>query len=112
MLAVNLLIALALTIIIECFIAFAMGYRRKSEILAVILVNTLTNPLLNYIVLAAGILEFLDSGRFIVVILEIAVVFVEWRVLLYVLGRGGKRLLLLSVVMNTASYVTGLLIYR
>lgn len=45
----NFLIALFLTIAVEVGVAYFMNYTRWTEILSIILVNLITNPLLNLI---------------------------------------------------------------
>ncbi len=107
----NFIVPLLLTIIIECIVAFLLGYRRKKLFICVILVNFITNPFLNYIIILISYLGLIKLYLFFVIPLEIAVVFVEWGILQYTLGLGRKKMFLLSFLMNLTSYAIGLLIY-
>ena len=105
--------ALILTIIIEEVTAFIMGMRRKLEFIIVLLVNTLTNPLmmLYYTFIRS---KFPDVSKILLQIPgEIAVVIIE----AYVFKTMGKTKdycfkhpILLSIVLNTISWMTGILL--
>lgn len=107
----NLLIALVFTIIIECIIAFFFGYKDKKSLVVVLLINLLTNPLLNYILLICYNFQIVYNVIFaITIVLEITIVFVEWKILFSVLEKDKKKLLLLSIVMNLVSFLSGFII--
>ena len=114
-LAVALLTTLVLTIAIEVPVAAALGLRTKSALLAVALINLITNPVLNY---SGDLLaNFVDWGKSpltalaVLVPAELLVVFVEWRMLVWVLDRSSRRLFGVSFAMNTASALAGLVLW-
>jgi hypothetical protein len=104
------LIALFFTIAVEIIVAVVFGYRNKLAILSVVLVNLITNPLANYIVLFNTYTHFLPEN-ILVGVLEISIVFAEWGLLVYTLKKEPRKLLLLSISMNMASYLLGLLLF-
>ena len=113
---------LAVTIAAELLVAlpFRIG---KRGLAAVVLVNGVTNPILNLLLLAVygfGIgykwVQFFQEPTAvwyaIFAIAEVAVVLVEWRLLNWVLKdtASSRRLLALSVAMNVVSAGIGLLL--
>ena len=108
----NYLIALVLTTAIEVVVALFFGYRKKSEIATIILINLITNPLLNYLLFINNYFGTVQINTIIIIFLEIVVVFVEWRLLKFVLQQNSKKLFALSVVMNFCSYIAGVLIFK
>ncbi len=107
---VALPLALLLTVAIEGGIAWLFGFRTARLLLAVAMINCVTNPALNVLLLLLawrGIAVPLP----LVILLEILVVVVEWRLLVYVIGRPGRRLFPFSLVANAASFLAGLLIF-
>ncbi len=108
----KLLLALALTMIIEVAVAFLLGYRDRRSLAVVALVNVVTNPTLNYVVMVLAVFRIVPIGPALILCLEALVVLVEWRLMVYALDKNPNRLLVLSLVMNAASYSAGLLIFR
>ena len=104
--------ALILTIVIEVSVAWLFGLRSKTELWTVILINVITNPLLNYLIMVNGYFHLISQVNVLILCLEAVIVLVEWRLLVWVLRQGTKKMLVLSVVMNAASYLAGLLIFR
>lgn len=104
----SLIFALILTIAVECPVAYAMGLRKKYQIYIIALVNVITNPALNYLLVLfriAGLYSFSC-----LVVMEMAVVFIEWMIIFYAFKEDKKRLFLLSFIMNGVSYAAGVLI--
>ncbi len=111
-LLINLILTLFLTIAIECFIAFLMCYRDKIFLLIIILINIITNPILNYLILLNNQLNFLKNTFTIVLFFEILIIFIEWGILIYVFtDKDRKELLLLSLIINLISFLLGLIIF-
>lgn len=118
-LATYLLIPLVLTLAIEVPVAAAMGLRTRREIWAVVLVNLVTNPLLNLFVLTAAYFSGWGvlfgggsvSSSVVVGVLEVSVVIAEWRLLLWAVGGSSRKMLLTSIAMNAASFLFGLAAY-
>ena len=104
-----MLISLTCTLIIELGIAFIIKYRGK-DLINVFLVNVLTNPLLNSIVVAINYYYGLKARNISLIILEIVVVIVEGLIYQKNLERREINGYLLSLILNVSSYVIGLLI--
>ena len=105
------LLALLLTEIVEIAVALFLGYRRPREITAVFLVNLVTNPSLNYLLFLNDYFGIIRYRLPLILFSEVAVVFVEWALLVFALRGNKKSLFLLSFTMNTCSYLTGVLIF-
>jgi hypothetical protein len=108
----NFLLALLLTISVELIIALLFGYKKKSEIIVIICINLITNPVLNYLLLLNFHFSFIKTNIVVILLLEILVVLVEWRLLVYALQANSRKLFILSLVMNFCSYITGVMIFR
>lgn len=106
-----------MTIIIECLVAWVVGLRGRRALLGVALVQVLTNPLVLSLVSLAisrfGIWEFDASYWLLVITLEVLVVLCEAFLLSEVVPSCDwdaaliRNPLLLSVVLNLASYFLG-----
>jgi hypothetical protein len=105
------LVALLLTILIEVLVALIFGFRSKKEILSVILVNLITEPLLNYFLLINSLFSLVAVNIQFLLLLETIVILTEWRLLVYTLQRNSKRLLVLSLIMNLTSFAIGLSLF-
>lgn len=106
------LLALFLTIVIELAVALFFGFRKKIEIIAIVFINLLTNPILNYLLLVNSYFSFFQTSMSLFLFLEILVILVEWKLLVYALQEKTKKLILLSSVMNFCSYIAGVIIFR
>jgi hypothetical protein len=107
----EMLFALLITIAVECLTAFVLGYREKVQIYIVVLVNVITNPLLNYILMVMRFIWHANVNIYLIMLLEAAVIIIEWRIMAYALRVESKKLLILSAVMNGVSYGVGVLIF-
>jgi hypothetical protein len=104
-------IAFLLTLVLEVVVALLLGYRKRVEIACVVLVNVFSWPLLNYLIWVVGSLRSDPVSTPEILLFEAGVVVVEWGLLCYALPRHSKRrLLLLSLAMNGASYAAGFFI--
>lgn len=112
MLPVSYLVALLLTISIEVFVALMFGYKNKKEILSVILINLITQPALNFLLFINTYFSLIPVNIQSILASETIVILVEWQLLVYALQRNPKRLLVLSLVMNLASFAIGLSLFR
>jgi membrane-bound ClpP family serine protease len=104
------LVSLGLTLIIEGAVAYLLGFRKNHFFLALALINVITNPILNYLLLVLGFLG-IEVTLIRVFLLEIAVVIAEWRLLVYAFGSPSRRFLILSILANAASFLAGVLIF-
>ena len=106
-----MLISLLCTLIIELSFAFIFKYRGK-DLLNVFLVNILTNPLLNSIIVAVNLYYGLIARNITLYVLEIIVVFVEGYIYHKYLYRRRINGYILSLILNFLSYVIGLLVNK
>ncbi|HYE09574.1 MAG TPA: hypothetical protein VEF53_05295 [Patescibacteria group bacterium] len=107
----SFLLPLVLTIFIEGAAAFLLGHRDRQTLQMVTIVNVVTNPFMNLISL---LLAYYGLGRFFywfILPLELLLIPVEWLILSYAMPHKKKELLKLSAVMNSISFVIGLLIF-
>ncbi len=104
-----MIISLACTIIIEVITAFILKYRKK-DLINIILVNILTNPLLNSVLVGINYYYGLKARNISLIILEILVVLVEGFIYQRYLERRKINGYLLSIILNVASYGIGKLI--
>jgi hypothetical protein len=99
-----------LTIIIELIIALILGVRNKKDIINIILVNVITNP----IVVMSQTLLYIKFGYNIemigIAILEVLVVLVEGLIYKKVLNYKKINPILLSLILNALSFLIGELI--
>ncbi len=92
------------TTFIEIIVILLWGLKTRRAVLSVVLVNVITNPLLNY-----G-LWFLSRGGMhvtytTILIAEIAIVLLEWLLLMALLNQPRLKLLLISFSMNACSFL-------
>ena len=101
---------LLLTIIIELIVALILGVRDKKDILNVILVNIITNP----VVVVSQTILYIKFGYNVemigIAILEVLVVIVEGLIYKKVLDYKKINPFLLSLLLNAASFFIGELI--
>ena len=101
---------LLLTIIIELVVALILSVRDKKDILNIILVNVLTNP----VVVMTQTILYINYGHNIemigIIILEIFVVFIEGLIYKKTLEYNEINPFLLSLLLNASSFFIGELI--
>lgn len=105
-------VALFLTIVIETTVALVFGYKKKTELIIIALINAITNPLLNYTLSLNYYFVVVAHDTFLILLLEVFVVLVEWRLLRYVLRQGSKKLFWLSLLMNLCSFFMGVIFFK
>ena len=101
-----MLICLSSTIVIELIMSLLLGMRNKKDILNVILVNIMTNPLI------VSILMYITYNRLFnttisIIILEILVVLTEGFTYKKVLTFDKINPYVLSLILNISSYFIG-----
>jgi hypothetical protein len=104
------------TLALELPVAVAFGLRTRQALLAVVLVNLLTNLLLNYLsVLSAHLVDWPHGPTVsiagIILASETVVVLAEWRLLTWALGEPSRRMLALSACMNAVSALAGIVFW-
>jgi len=100
---------LLLTVVIECSVILVI-FRQKKYVYFCLLNNLLTNPALNLLLLLSVNLFGLRAYYFVLIPVEIAVVFIEAAVYNYICGFGMKKAILLSLFLNAISFTVGALI--
>jgi hypothetical protein len=106
----RVLLALLLTVAIEGGIAWLFGFRTGRSQLAVAMINVVTNPVLNVLLLVLAWLGVEVTLPF-VALLEIPVVVAEWGLLVYAFGGPKGRRFVLSLAANAASFLAGVLLF-
>lgn len=107
-----LIVCLLSTIIVEVIVSLFLKVRDKKDILNIILVNIMTNPLLVSITVYINIFYGLKYKNIIIYPLEILVVLVEGLVYKRYLKYKKINPYLLSLILNISSYLIGLFINR
>lgn len=101
---------LLLTLLIELVVALILNVRNKKDIINIILVNVITNP----VVVMTQTLLYIKFGTFIefigIIILEILVVLIEGLIYRKVLDYNKINPLVLSLLLNASSFFIGELI--
>ena len=102
---------LIITILIETTFAIILKYRDK-DLLNVVLVNILTNPILNSVMVYINVYYGLKIRNIFVIIFEILVVIIEGAIYQKYLENRKINGYLLSLLLNISSYVLGLVINK
>ena len=104
---ISLTSALFITIVIEAFIAFLTGVANKHDQIVILLVNVVTNSVINIILM---FVKYLIPNLVIVysvlLILEVLVVIVESLAMKKFMEQK-MNFLLLSILMNVFSFIVG-----
>lgn len=98
-------------------VAALLGLRTRTALLAVTLINVVTNPALSYALLVARHAFGWDGHALALPLLallvgEVLVVVAEWRLLLWALGGNRQRMFTVALAMNVASACIGLVVLR
>ncbi len=107
-----LIYPLILTLAAECIIAFILGVRGVRQFIVIILMNLITNPLINTVLRL--VYDKLDLNRvmlyILILILELAVVLSEGFLLAILAGRLPLKPMRFSFVLNLSSFIAGLIV--
>ena len=107
----SLIVSLVLTICIELSVALLIGVREKNDILTVIMVNVLTNPVVVFIVNLLGGIGVSETTYWIVlVIMEILAVVIEGKIFEKILKFKGISGTELALANNLISFLIGVII--
>lgn len=106
-----MIICLVCTIIIEVMVAFILRVRDRKDLLNIVLVNILTNPLVVSISLYVQVYYGNYYYRISMIILEIMAFLIESLIYKKVLKRDINPYVL-SLILNASSYGLGLIINR
>ena len=108
-LPIVMLRSLLITIFVEIIVAIILRYRKK-DLLNVLLVNILTNPLLNSLVVYINVYYGLMARNISLLILEILVVIIEGMIYQKYLDSRKINGYVLSLILNASSYIVGMII--
>lgn len=111
MIGSSIFLALVITIIIECIVAIVLKHYKRSDLVSIVCINVVTNPLLNYLLWLNSDYQWFQLTWPIVILIEIIVVLVESGLLMFSLKKSLHESLLLSFVMNGVSYLAGILLF-
>lgn len=103
------LFVFSLTVLIECTIMFLI-FRSKQFVYYIFLCNLLTNPALNLITIQMGKGFGILWYRVVLLILELAVVIIEARIIHTLCRFKAKKAILISFILNLASFCCGIII--
>lgn len=109
---ISYLLPFALSFAVEALTAILLGYRSRSMLAGLFFINLATNPTANFIYRAGSYYHLFPGNLTSILWLEAAIVIVEWRYLNYMFAGRSRSMFLLSLVMNTVSFLVGLLIFR
>lgn len=107
---VNLLIALVFTLLIELIVALLFGFK-KNELIVIILINVVTNLIMNYFFIVFKYLDIVKINSILVFVVEVVVILVEWYLLSKTIERKKISLFIFSIIANTSSYFLGPLLF-
>ncbi len=101
--------SLLITIIVEVIVSILLKYRKK-DIINIILVNIITNPLLNSIIVYINVYYGLKVRNIALFFLEIMVVLIEGMIYQKYLERKNINAYILSFILNLLSFTLGMII--
>lgn len=100
-------VPLILTILVELFVLFLLGFKDKRLYKAVAIINVITNPILNLTIFNSQ--NLLNSlGYFYVLFLESLVVLSEYLMLKLAFRQSKIPFFRLSFVLNVSSFLVGI----
>ena len=103
-------LAIILTICIESILGYILGYKRAFHFLCFVLINILTNSLLNL-----SLMNLYTTGFYsdlVLIILELLVVIIEMIFYHILFGIKYAEAFRLSIILNFFSFIAGYLIYK
>lgn len=106
----SLIISLILTIFIELLIAILIGIRKKNDIITIIAVNTLTNPIVVFTANLLNNFKIVLLYWSVVIIMEFIVIFIEGKIYEKILKYKKISGFRLSFINNAISFGFGLII--
>ena len=101
--------SLVLTIIIEVVVGIIIGIKNKKDILNIVLVNMITNPIVNIVPIMLNIYVSLKARNISIYVLEVLILFTEGLIYKKVLNYKKLNYFLISFILNLSSYGIGVL---
>ena len=102
----NIIISLVFTIFIELVVSIFCGIRNKKDIMFIIIINIITNPITEFINL---LIKDSSLHYWVIIIIEIIVIIVEYLFFKKFLKEKNINLLYLAIINNLSSYIIGLM---
>ena len=102
--------SLLITLVVEILVAIVLKIKDKKDLLNILLVNLLTNPLLNAIIIYINVFYSIKARNISLIFLEIFIVFIEGFIYKKVLKYKKINCYLLSLILNFSSYILGTII--
>ena len=99
--------ALLITIILELVIAIIIGIKDKKDLLNVVLANAITNPFVTLVPIIVNLKYGYVARNIVFYVLEVLVVFIEGFIYKKVLKFKKLNYLLISLILNIASFGIG-----
>ncbi len=103
-------VCLSLTILIEALIALLLGVRSKNDLLNIVLVNIMTNPIVVTVPYLIYTLFNFKIYKYSIYVLEVLAFLTEGLIYLKVLDYKKINPIILSAILNLSSYGIGLLL--
>ncbi len=103
-------VSLVATIVIEITLALCLGIRNKKDLINVLIVNIMTNPLVVSIAFIINLRHGLIMKRIAMIILEFLAFFSEGYVYKRVLEYKRINGYLVSLILNVTSYLLGIIV--
>lgn len=101
-----LLRCLIITIVIELLVALILGLRKK-DLINVILVNVITNPIVNIVIVSVNVLIGLEYRIYALIIMELFALISEALIYKKVLKYKKINWFIISLILNMSSYLFG-----
>ena len=98
-----MLICLVITIVVECLLTYILKIKKKEDVLIVLFVNILTNPLLVSITFSIGVFYGITYKNIVTLVLELLAFFIEGFIYQKVLINKKINPYLLSLILNLSS---------
>lgn len=103
-----MILACVLTVVIELIFFLLIGKRSRDFAFVCVLINIATNLTLNLVLSLMNLIGW--YGNLQVIVLEVLVVFTEYRVYALLEGKS-QKLMLLTIAANVITYGLGLVIF-
>lgn len=102
--------ALLLTIIVELIFAFILGARNKKDFINILLVNIITNPIVNGTSIMVNLYWGYSLRNIVLIILELLAIFMEGFAYKKTLNYKKINPFIFSLILNGLSYIFGLIL--
>lgn len=102
----NIVLSLIFTVLIELIISIILGVNKKSDLIYIVLINVLTNPITEFINL---LIKDKNLHHPIIFIIEIIITIIEFLFYKKFLKSKNINFLCLAIINNIVSYLIGII---